>query len=217
MKSRTGGPIFPTFEDWEPYYLRILAHFGFDRARDEEAAVLLASLLGARDDLSLLEGCIRGRTVTVCGNGPNLADELGDVRGTVIAADGAANRLSARGIRPGAIVTDLDGATDDFIRMNEEGTVIVVHAHCDNMDLLRRWVPRFPGALVGTTQSRPFGVIHNFGGFSDGDRAVFLAHALGAADVLLAGFFLDDPNVGPVKRGKLLFARELLALAGHEL
>ena len=208
--------IFSRFEDWEPYYLRILAHFSFERAKDEEAAVLLSSLL-SRDDLGLLEGRIRGKTVTVCGNGPSLTGELDRIRGSVIAADGAANRLIARGIRPVVIVTDLDGATDAFIGMNREGTVIVVHAHGDNMDLLRSWVPRFPGPLVGTTQSRPFDGIHNFGGFSDGDRAVFLAEALGAAEVVTAGFDLDDPTVGPVKRGKLLFARELLRLAGHDL
>jgi hypothetical protein len=207
---------FSRFEDWEPYYLRILSHFSFDRARDEEAALLLSSLL-TRDDLPLLGELIRGRTVTVCGNGPNLVDELDRIRGTVIAADGAANRLFARGIRPDAIVTDLDGATKAFIGMNRAGTVIVVHAHGDNMPLLRKWVHRFPGPLVGTTQSRPFGGIHNFGGFSDGDRAVFLAHALGASEVVIAGFDLDDPSVGPVKRGKLLFARELLRLAGHDL
>jgi uncharacterized Rossmann fold enzyme len=132
-------------------------------------------------------------------------------------SDGAANCLFARGILPDAIVTDLDGATDAFPEMNRAGTVIVVHAHGDNMDLIRRWVPRFPGPLVGTTQSRPFDGIHNFGGFSDGDRAVFLADALGASEVVLAGFDLDDPTVGPVKRGKLLFARELLRLAGHDL
>jgi uncharacterized Rossmann fold enzyme len=114
-------------------------------------------------------------------------------------------------------VTDLDGATEAFVEMNRAGTVIVVHAHGDNMALLRRWVPRFPGPLVGTTQARPFGRIHNFGGFSDGDRAVFLAHALGAGEVLLAGFDLDDPRVTPMKRGKLMFARELLRLAGHGL
>ncbi|MGA2934353.1 MAG: 6-hydroxymethylpterin diphosphokinase MptE-like protein [Methanomicrobiales archaeon] len=207
---------FSRFEDWEPYYLRILDHFSFDRARDEEAAILLSSLL-PRDDLPLLAGLIRGRAVTVCGNGPNLIEELDRIKGTVIAADGAANRLYARGILPDAIVTDLDGATDAFIDMNRGGTVIVVHAHGDNMALLRSWVPRFPGPLVGTTQSRPFGSIHNFGGFSDGDRAVFLADALDASEVVLAGFDLDDPTVGPVKRGKLLFARELLRLAGHDL
>jgi uncharacterized Rossmann fold enzyme len=216
MKSRKNELVFSRFEDWEPYYLRILAHFHFDRARDEAAATLLSSLL-SRDSLPLLEETIRGKPATVCGNGPNLIEELGRIRGTVIAADGAANRLYARGIRPRAIVTDLDGATDVFIRMNREGTIIVVHAHGDNMDLLRRWVPRFPGPLVGTTQSRPFDGIHNFGGFSDGDRAVFLAHALGASEVGTAGFDLDDPNVDPVKRGKLLFARELLRLAGHDL
>ena len=216
MKSPKTGFIFSRFEDWEPYYLRIIGHFGFDRARDEEAARLLAGLL-ARDNLPLLGEHIRGRPATVCGNGPNLVDELDRVRGTVIAADGAANQLFARCIRPAAIVTDLDGATDAFIAMNKEGTVIVVHAHGDNMPLLRKWVPRFPGPLVGTTQSRPFDGIHNFGGFSDGDRAVFLAHALGATEVALVGFDLDDPTVGPVKRGKLLFARELLRLAGHDL
>jgi len=216
MKSPENGLIFSRFEDWEPYYLRILGHFGFDRARDEEAARLLAELL-PRDDIALLGDALRGKPATVCGNGPNLVDELDRIRGTVVAADGAANRLFARGIRPAAIVTDLDGATDAFPEMNRAGTVIVVHAHGDNMPLLRKWVPLFPGPLVGTTQSRPFNGIHNFGGFSDGDRAVFLAHALGATEVALIGFDLDDPSVGPVKRGKLLFARELLRLAGHDL
>ncbi len=216
MKSRRNGLIFSRFEDWEPYYLRILDHFGFDRAGDEAAARLLASQL-PRDDLPVLERLIRGKPATVCGNGPNLVAELNRIRGTVIAADGAANRLYAEGIRPAAIVTDLDGATEAFTEMNREGTVIVVHAHGDNRDLLRFWVPLFPGPLVGTTQARPFDGIHNFGGFSDGDRAVFLAHALGATEVILAGFLLDDTAVNPVKRDKLRFARELLRLAGHDL
>ena len=216
MKSGRRGPVFPGFEDWEPYYLRILGDLGFDRAGDEEAARLLSSLLPL-DSLATLEKRIRGKTVTVCGNGPNLAAGLDRIRGTVIAADGAANRLLAEGIRPDAIVTDLDGATEAFIGMNRAGTVIVVHAHGDNRDLLRFWVPLFPGPLVGTTQARPFDRIYNFGGFSDGDRAVFLALALGAAEVALAGFLLDDPAVNPVKRKKLLWARTLLGLAGYDL
>jgi uncharacterized Rossmann fold enzyme len=207
---------FSKFEDWEPYYIRILGDLSFDRARDEEAAVLLSTLL-TRDDLAVLRRRIRGKIVTVCGNGPNLTRELDRIRGTVIAADGAANRLFARGIRPAAIVTDLDKATQAFVEMNRAGTVIVVHAHGDNIDLLRRWVPRFPGHLVGTTQARPFDDIHNFGGFSDGDRAVFLADALGASEVVIAGFDLDDPTVNPVKRKKLLWARTLLGLAGYDL
>ncbi|MDD1659766.1 MAG: DUF115 domain-containing protein [Methanomicrobiales archaeon] len=207
---------FSKFEEWEPYYRQILADFGFDRDADEEAARVLDRLL-PHDSLPLLEKQIRGQAVTVCGNAPTLDRELDRVKGVVVAADRAAERLFRHGVRPAAIVTDLDGATEEFVEMNRRGTVIVVHAHGDNIPLLHRWVPHLPGPLVGTTQARPVGRIHNFGGFSDGDRAVYLAHALGASSVTLAGFLLDDPNVGPVKRGKLLWARRLLALIGHDL
>ncbi|HDS63255.1 MAG TPA: DUF115 domain-containing protein [Methanofollis liminatans] len=204
------------FEDWEPLYEEILEYFSFDRDADEEAARILADLLD-RDDLPALDALCRGRTVTVCGNAPCLPRQIDRIEGTVIAADAAAEVLYARGIRPDAVFTDLDGATDALVEMNRQGTVVVAHAHGDNIPLLRAWVPRFSGPIVGTTQAEPFGRIHNFGGFSDGDRAVFAAHALGAADVRLVGFDLDDPSVDPVKRGKLLWARRLLALLGHDL
>lgn len=204
------------FEEWEPLYEEILDYFAFDRAGDEEAARLLASLL-PRDDLAALESLCRGKTVTVCGNAPSLPREIGRIEGTVFAADAAADVLYSRGIRPDAVFTDLDGATDSLIEMNREGTVVVVHAHGDNIPLLRNWVPRLPGPLVGTTQAAPSGRIHNFGGFSDGDRAAFTAHTLGAVRVSLVGFDLDDPGVDPVKRGKLAWARRLLALLGHDI
>jgi uncharacterized Rossmann fold enzyme len=207
---------FSKFEEWEPYYQQILEDFGFDRAADEEAARVLDRLL-PHDSLPLLEERIRGRAVTVCGNAPCLDRELDRVKGVVVAADRAAARIFPHGIRPDAIATDLDGATEEFVEMNRRGTVIVVHAHGDNIPLLHRWVPHLPGPLAGTTQARPFGRLHNFGGFSDGDRAVFLVHALGASSVALLGFDLDDPGVGPVKRAKLLWARRLLALLGYDL
>ncbi|MDD4255220.1 MAG: DUF115 domain-containing protein [Methanofollis sp.] len=204
------------FEEWEPFYEEILDYFAFDRAGDEEAARILAALL-PRDDLALLEDLCRGKTVTVCGNAPSLPAEIGRVDGTVFAADAAADVLYGRGIRPAAVFTDLDGATDSLVAMNREGTVVVVHAHGDNIPLLRYWVSKLPGPLVGTTQAAPFDSIHNFGGFSDGDRAAFAAHALGAVQVSLVGFDLDDPGVDPVKRGKLAWARRLLALLGHDI
>lgn len=204
------------YEDWAPLYDEILDYFQFDGPADADAAALLAGLL-PRDDLPLLDRLIRGHEVTVCGNAPTLPRELGRIRGVVLAADGAADVLYARGISPGAVFTDLDGATGAFPAMNREGTVMVVHAHGDNMRLLQRWVPLFEGPLVGTTQGPPLPHVHNFGGFSDGDRAAFAAHHLGAASVGFAGFDLDDDRVDPVKRGKLRFARRLLALLDHEL
>ncbi|ACL15540.1 6-hydroxymethylpterin diphosphokinase MptE-like protein [Methanosphaerula palustris] len=204
------------FRDWEPLYLEILDYFSFSREEDEEAARLLASLV-AVDALPDLKKLILGRTVTVCGNAPCLLDQIDQVEGTILAADAAAEVLYTHGIRPDAVFTDLDGATDCFLSMNEEGTVMVVHAHGDNMPLLSHWVPRFRGPMVTTTQATPFAAVHNFGGFSDGDRAVFTADALGATSIRILGFDLDDPSVDPVKRGKLFWARRLLAILGYNL
>lgn len=204
------------FADWEPHYTAILEYFGFEREADEAAARLLGDLAD-RDDVGLLEALIRGRAVTVCGNAPCLLEELDRVEGTVLAADAAAEVLVNHGIRPDAVFTDLDGATDAFIDLSRQGTVMVVHAHGDNIPLLRHWVPLLPGPLVATTQAAPLPHVHNFGGFTDGDRAVFAADELGAARVRIIGFDLADRNVDPVKRGKLYWAGELLRLIGHDL
>ncbi|MCK9632751.1 MAG: DUF115 domain-containing protein [Methanoregula sp.] len=202
------------FAQWEPHYREILEYFGFDRAADEEAARLLASLLD-RDNLLSLVTLTDSNEVTVCGNAPRLKKDLKKIKGVVFAADAAAEVLEDNGFRPDAVFTDLDGATDRLIDMNREGTIVVVHAHGDNIPLLKHWVPRFPGKVVGTTQAAPLPHVHNFGGFTDGDRAVFAADELGASSITLAGFDLDDKDVEPMKRGKLHWARKLLALIGH--
>jgi 2-amino-4-hydroxy-6-hydroxymethyldihydropteridine diphosphokinase len=202
------------FEKWEPYYEEILAYFAFNRKSDEESAILLQQLL-VHDDIDLLRGCCLGKRVTVCGNAPDLVREIDQIEGIIFAADAAALVLADNGIRPDAVFTDLDGADERYQDMNWQGTIMVIHAHGDNMHLLRYWVPRIIGPVVGTTQSTPIQNVYNFGGFSDGDRAVFAADELGATHVTLIGFDCDDPSVDPVKRGKLIWARKLLALIGY--
>jgi uncharacterized Rossmann fold enzyme len=202
------------FEVWEPYYRDILEYFGFDRAQDDEAARLLATLM-IRDNILSLTSLTCGNDITVCGNAPCLKKELDKISGVVFAADAAAEVLDAHCIVPDAVFTDLDGADDRLLELNESGTIVVIHAHGDNMPLLRSWVPRFKGPVVATTQSTPFKNVYNFGGFSDGDRAVFAADELGAAHITIIGFDLDDTNVDPMKRGKLFWARKLLAAIGH--
>ena len=203
------------FDEWEPYYLEILEHFGITQAEDERAARILASLL-KKDDCRLLSTLCRGETVTVCGNAPCLSLELDRIEGRIFAADAASEVLRRSGIRPDAVFTDLDGATDDYLAMNNEGTIMVIHAHGDNIPQLLYWVPLFCGPVVGTTQARPYPPLHNFGGFSDGDRAAFAADALLAERIQFVGFNLDDQDVEPMKRGKLQWARRLLRLIGYE-
>ena len=219
------------FEEWDPIYREILEEFGFSRDEDEAAALLLKGLLSGRvEDLSLedLDSLIRGRRVLVCGNGPGLAPELEAVLEAegpmirpgaskdeglvVIAADGATTSLLAAGVVPDVIVTDLDGLLPDIVAASERGSAVVVHAHGDNVAALLEYVPRLRRVLA-TTQAAPLEGVYNFGGFTDGDRAVFLARHFGAEEIMLIGFDYDDPAVTPKKKKKLAWARRLVAMA----
>ena len=206
-------------EVWDEYYVRILDYFGFSREDDEEATRLLSSIL-PRNDISLLTDTISGSDVIVAGNAPSLLDDIRDTDfdgKVVIAADAAARVMKKGGVIPDIVFTDLDGLDDDVLEMNEAGTILAVHAHGDNMPLVKSWVPKMKGPVVGTTQSTPLENVYNFGGFSDGDRGVFAAYELGANSVSLIGFDLDDKSVDPVKHGKLMIARKLLHLLGHDI
>lgn len=204
------------FEDWEPLYLSILDDLGFSREADEEAAALLQSLLlGQEDILDRIDERVRGRNVVVCGNAPSLEEELEGLligERSILAADGAAAVLLRCGIVPDVLVTDLDGPIEAILEADRRGALVVVHAHGDNQDALRRYVPLL-GGILGTAQCRPPEGLYNFGGFTDGDRCVFLARELGAASIHLVGFDLDDESVTPRKRRKLAWARRLIGIA----
>ncbi|MCJ7444154.1 MAG: DUF115 domain-containing protein [Methanotrichaceae archaeon] len=206
------------FEDWEPIYLDILDDFGFSRERDEEAALLLSDLLeDSKTDEILKEAkeLICGKVVVICGNAPCLGRELldlNDIEAEYIAADGAVAILMEEGKLPGIIVTDLDGPINAIKDANRLGSIVVVHAHGDNMDALRLYAPHLK-RIIGTTQSRPLKNVYNFGGFSDGDRCIFLAKHLNTQTIKLIGFDFDDPCVTPRKKKKLIWARRLTELA----
>ena len=204
------------FETWEPFYLALLEDFGFSIKRDEEAAKLLSELLhGLENWLHEAGARVRGRDVVVFGNAPTLDRELDGLQekdAVFLAADGATTVLLKRGIVPDIIVTDLDGPFPDILRANQEGSIVVVHAHGDNLDALQRYVPQLK-RVIGTAQCRPPPGLYNFGGFTDGDRCVFLARELGAASIKLVGFDFDDESVTPRKRRKLIWAKRLIELA----
>jgi uncharacterized Rossmann fold enzyme len=207
------------FEIWEPLYLAILDDFGFSRHRDEEAAELLRELLQGRvSPLLAAEALLSGRKAVICGNAPCLARELEDMRdkevddAVFLAADGATVSLLGHGILPAIIVTDLDGPFPAILKANKLGSMMMVHAHGDNLEALKRYVPLLD-RVMGTVQCRPPEGLYNFGGFTDGDRAVFLAREMGAASIKLIGFDFDDQSVTPRKKKKLAWARKLICLA----
>lgn len=202
------------FDRWEPIYLQILDDFGFSREGDERAAIILSEMLTDSNAVgtAVLTELIQGKDVLVCGNAPVLPDDLKFIDPedyVIIAADGATAVLVDRGIIPDIIVTDLDGDVEKEIIANQKGAIIVVHAHGDNIDKLEKYVPRLKG-IIGTTQSSPLKNVHNFGGFTDGDRCAYLAKEFDAASITIIGFDLDDTDVTPMKKKKLKWARWLL-------
>jgi len=206
------------FAAWEPVYREILQDFGFSREEDERAALLLSNMLEqmVSPGPEALKKVISGKEVLVCGNAPTLAEDLErpDLeRYVIIAADGATAVVMDAGRIPDVIVTDLDGDVEREIEASKHGSLVVVHAHGDNMGRLLKYVPQLQN-IIGSTQAAPLENVFNFGGFTDGDRAVHVAYKFGAETITLAGFFFDDPLVSPFKKKKLKWARKLISSLG---
>jgi hypothetical protein len=186
---------------WEKYYTEILEDFGFSRENDEESAKLLDEILSTEGCLTLDELAeIVGFSdkFIIFGAGPSLKGHVKmlkedyDLKNYVlVSADGATTALIEQKIAPDIVATDLDGNLDDILLANVRGANIVVHAHGDNIDKIASLTPFFTSVL-GTTQAQPVGNLYNFGGFTDGDRALFLAVALGASEITLAGMDFGD-------------------------
>ena len=58
----------------------------------------------------------------------------------------------------------------------------------------------------------PVDAVANYGGFTDGDRAAFLADHCGADRLVFPGWDFDDPDVDGMKARKLDWAERLLRL-----
>lgn len=222
------------YSDWEEIYKGIAKDFGFDRAKDDEAARVAADIMAyktiKRTEKTVeeaIEELIKDNKVIICGNAPSLernvvgtAKKLDGLPAAqkyiVIAADGATSVLLRNGIIPDIVCTDLDGTITDIITANRFGSIIVVHAHGDNMWMLKRVLPALNENVLCTTQSKPLHngngnvQVYNFGGFTDGDRSVFLAKEFGARSIDLIGFDFDDKQVSERKRKKLKWAKRLI-------
>jgi 2-amino-4-hydroxy-6-hydroxymethyldihydropteridine diphosphokinase len=196
------------FADWFPYYQGIRADFGYSTEKDQKAAKILSEMIRKKAvDLKVLQRKIKGKSVIVVGAGPSLEDEkvlryIKKNKKTVkIAADSAVQFLIENKVKPDIVVTDLDGSSTFLQRAEKNGAILVVHAHGDNTEILKKLVPRFR-KLIGSTQVAPVENVHNFGGFTDGDRSVFLAEEFGAKKIVLVGMDFGN-NIGKYSKVKV--------------
>ncbi|MDH3780558.1 MAG: DUF115 domain-containing protein [Nitrosopumilus sp.] len=179
---------------WKKRYSDILKEFKYSEKRDRESAMLLNSIIKKSDVNEKITNLVKNKTVFVIGSGPSLSTAIPKLKNfkqsIKIAADSSVKPLVENGIIPNIVVTDLDGDVNTFKKIAETKSIFVVHAHGDNIEKLE-FAKEFKNC-IGTTQSKPFSKIKNFGGFTDGDRGVFLANHYGAKRIILFGMDFGD-------------------------
>ena len=174
---------------WELKYKEILKDFGYSRKKDNQSCKLLDSLLPKKTSIVKVRDLIENKPVFVVGAGPSLPSCISILKKyrkvTKIIADGATRAIIENNLKPDIVVTDLDGDIKSLKKAGKTNTVMVVHAHGDNNEKIHL-VKNFKNC-IGTTQTKPVGRVHNFGGFTDGDRCVFLANHFKAKKIILLG------------------------------
>ena len=179
---------------WKTRYSDILKQFKYSEKKDKQSAVILDSILKKSNIERKILGLIKGKTVFVIGSGPSLSTAIPKLKNfkksIKIVADSAVKPLVENMIIPDIVVTDLDGDENILKNISKTKSIFVVHAHGDNVEKLE-FIKNFKNC-IGTTQTKPFGKIQNFGGFTDGDRSVFLASYFGAKKIILFGMDFGD-------------------------
>ena len=207
------------FDEWEPVYEEILSDLNISRMSDEASARYL-KILTLNSDLMSEDDLIPmiGKEVVVAGGAISRDGVMRLKNGperTIISAGSATDVLMSNGLIPDIAVTDLDGDAELQKKASASGSVMLIHAHGDNTELIAEHIRDIKGRIMITTQSVPDMILCNFGGFTDGDRAVCLARHFGAKRITLAGFNFDEPAVKPgtdteMKRRKLAWARKII-------
>ena len=182
--------------EWRPIYLDIVRRLDLDSSMDTKATQLLTELLREVDPkpiLHQLEQIIKDRIVVICGAGPSLEkhvqmlkrrDDYQDL--VFVVADGAISFLLEQNLSCDILVTDLDGDYNHIKHATKNGTLTIVHGHGDNMNQIRDMVPNL-GSVLGSTQVEPTDRTFLWGGFTDGDRACYVAASYSPREIILAG------------------------------
>ena len=225
-------------KDWMVFYEEISRKLGINRFMDYEAARLLSKFLSnIYQPIDFVKRIISGNNVFVFGAGPSLVNHIilfknlmkeVNKKPIIISADGATRALLDHGIIPDIVVSDFDGGLDILVKAGREGSILVLHGHGDNIGLIYKAMPkllRITKMIIGTTQVYPTYGLYNFGGFTDGDRAVYLAVRLNAFSIVLAGmdfgdiigryskpWMKKDLPINHRKKLKLEFGKKLISL-----
>ena len=136
----------------------------------------------------------------IAGGGPSIEGDLERCiemdlleKMTIIAVDGTCKLFHEIKSIPNILVTDLDGDWSSIYWAIKKETTTLIHAHGDNHHLIDEFFLeyedlRHQSNIWGTTQNYISSDLFNFGGFTDGDRAIFLAFHFQTPVIGIIGF-----------------------------
>lgn len=171
------------------------------------------------------------RNVIVVGAGPSLNRTIKHIKHIynspdlnrniiIVASDATVKPLINYNIVPHIIVSDLDGDLSSILKAEMMGSIVIVHSHGDNLPECMHYC-KYLKRFILSTQVLPGLKIYNYGGFTDGDRAVFLAIRLKPVSIILFGMdFTKVDDIYPktkkvdrkVKKVKLSIGKILMRM-----
>lgn len=225
-------------------YKEIIDMMGFLEAEDIKSRDILHDIFSQREYnlenniLHLEKLFLKYTKILIFGGGPdaeyfvNYIHENHDFKNLsenllIIAVDGITELLYENRIIPDIIFTDLDGILFETINRPEfKKTLFIIHAHGDNINQIKSFRKFLTNSkfLIGTTQVESKIPIINHGGFTDGDRALFLISNFLKEyhNVFIFGFdfcdiigkyskphLMSDQKVNSIKKRKLDIGAEL--------
>lgn len=195
--------------DWKKSYYEIMDKLDFDTDADVQSVQLLETYLTkfypTKKGLIMLKlKTIQQKPVIIAGAGPSLKKDFSTLfldpslskillNFQIIAVDGATTLFKQKNIIPSIVVTDLDGDLAAISWAIQKGALALIHAHGDNQQQISLFFQKYYDMISkkdvwGTAQCEPGQFLFNFGGFTDGDRAIFLAFHFQSPLIGLIGF-----------------------------
>jgi uncharacterized Rossmann fold enzyme len=195
--------------DWKKSYYQIMDKLGFDTEADTQSVQLLETYMtkfssDKKEEILLKLKIIQDKPVIIAGAGPSLKKDFLTLfeapysskillNFQTISVDGATTLFKQKNIIPSIVVTDLDGDLASISWAIQKGALTLIHAHGDNQLQIssffqKYWDIIYENDVWGTAQCEPGEFLFNFGGFTDGDRAIFLAFHFQSPFIGLIGF-----------------------------
>jgi len=229
--------------DWlafEPYYLEVANDLKLDTTKDYDIANEFSVLV--KNDFPKgflnIKQAIEKKSFTkawIFGAGPSLEKDFkvfekhySNQTDLIVGVDGSSLFLIERDIIPDIIFTDLDGSLDALLDCARKGSIIILHAHGDNYNIVKNFYPKIKSyPFLPTVQTKPIEpFIFNTGGFTDGDRAISgILNWFPKVKIILLGFTFgmiqgryskptrlkNHADAGEFKLKKLSLAKKFIA------